>query len=93
MTDRCQIIPFPLKSRVGKVRRVAEVLRSTPHQPTRDSYWLRTVGQLKDKLESLGLDDKLIREEIGGFRSAVQAYASNIDHIERRAPDAPDGAA
>jgi hypothetical protein len=93
MTDVCQIIPFPLKARVAKIRRVAEVLRSTPHQPTRDSYWLRTIGQLREKLKDLGLDDKQIREEIGSFKLAVQHQAATIDQIETRASDAPDGAA
>lgn len=91
MTD-CQMIPFPLKARIGKVRRCAEVLRGTANEATRKAYWIRTVQQLTAKLQEIDLSDKDIREEVRSFRAAVQAECLRIEHIEMRA-SAPDGAA
>lgn len=92
MTD-CQIIPFPLAARVGKIRRCTEVLQSSSNQPTRDAYWHRTVTHFREKLEALGLPDETVRREIRGFRDAVQEEYQRRDYLVPQAGQAPDGAA
>ncbi|AOF89381.1 DUF6074 family protein [Sinorhizobium sp. RAC02] len=89
----CQVIPFPLAARVGKIRRCAEVLQSSPNQPVRDAYWRKTVAHLREKLEALGLPDEAVRHEIRQFRSAVQQEYLRRDYIVYGAGNAPDGAA
>ncbi|KRB51802.1 hypothetical protein ASE04_09740 [Rhizobium sp. Root708] len=91
--SECQMIPFPLKARVGKVRRCAEVLQTTAHKATRESYWFRTVAQLRAKLEEIGLPDEQVREQVRGFRTAVENECHRRNVVEIKARNAPDGAA
>lgn len=92
MTD-CQMIPFPLAARVGKVRRCAEVLQTSANQASRDAYWRKTVGHFREKLEELGLPDEQVRHEIRQFRAAVQQEYLRRDYIVMDKGHAPDGAA
>jgi hypothetical protein len=92
MTD-CQIIPFPLAARVGKIRRCTEVLQSSANQPTRDAYWRKTVTHFREKLEALGMPDETVRREILGFRDAVQAEYQRKEYLVPQSGKAPDGAA
>lgn len=89
----CQMIPFPLKSRVGKVRRCAEVLQNSANQAARDAYWKRTCQQLREKLEDVGIDDATIDNQIRHFRQAVQEEYVRRDYIVMHAGSQPDGAA
>jgi uncharacterized protein YnzC (UPF0291/DUF896 family) len=88
------MIPFPLAARVGKVRRCAEVLQSSANQAIRDAYWRKTVAQLREKLEQLGLIDEEVRNQIRQFREAVQQEYLRRDYVVIQAGRAPeDGAA
>ncbi|NTF43086.1 DUF6074 family protein [Rhizobium rhizogenes] len=93
MTE-CQMIPFPLKARVGKVRRVAEVYqRKTGNDQA--AYWRTEVQRLGDHLAELGFEYDLINSELGEFKRAVQ---SEIDrrHLDGRSGQSgnnPKGAA
>lgn len=94
MTNACLMIPFPLAARVGKVRRCAEVLQSSANQAIRDAYWRKTVAQLREKLEQLGLIDEEVRNQIRQFREAVQQEYLRRDYVVIQAGRAPeDGAA
>lgn len=93
MTHVCQIIPFPLARRVGKVRRCAEVLQGAANQASRDAYWRKTVHQLGDKLELMGFPTDQIQHQINQFRQAVQQEYLRRDYITMHGGKTPDGAA
>lgn len=68
----CQFIAFPLKRRIGRIRRVAEVYdRKTERD--REGYWRTTVNNLVTHLERLGYSDEQVTKEIEAFRDAVSA--------------------
>ncbi|WP_455918781.1 DUF6074 family protein [Ensifer canadensis] len=92
MTE-CKMIPFPLASRVGKVRRCAEVLQTANGQSNRDAYWRKTVGHFHEKLTELGLSDVEIRHQIAKFREAVQQEYLQRDYVVRMQGQAPEGGA
>lgn len=71
MTE-CQMIPFPLKARVGKVRRVAEVYQKKAGND-RAAYWRSEINRLADQLEALGFDGVEIDDQLGEFKQAVQS--------------------
>ncbi|KQS83439.1 DUF6074 family protein [Rhizobium sp. Leaf383] len=89
----CQMIPFPLASRVGKVRRCAEVLQKTASRESREAYWKRTCRQLREKLEDAGIADAAINDQIRRFRQAVQQEFIRRDYAVMHAGQQPDGAA
>ncbi|MQW38154.1 DUF6074 family protein [Sinorhizobium meliloti] len=93
MTHECQLIPFPLAARVGKVRRCAEVLQGAANQASRDAYWRKTVNSLGERLEAIGLHENEIQSQLNQFRHAVQQEHLRRDYIAMSADKAPDGAA
>jgi hypothetical protein len=94
MNEACQLIPFPLAARVGKVRRCAEVLQTSANQAIRDAYWRKTISQLREKLDDLGLPDGEVRHQVAQFRDAVQQEYLRRDYVVMHAGPAPeDGAA
>ncbi|UIK05028.1 DUF6074 family protein [Neorhizobium galegae] len=91
MTNKCQMIAFPLSRRIGKVRRVAEVFaRKTGRE--RASYWKSQVATLWDQLHQVGFADDEISELMDGFRDAVESEI-NRRAYEGRSDTNPKGAA
>ncbi|OWV87344.1 hypothetical protein ATY75_03270 [Rhizobium sp. N122] len=70
--SECQMIPFPLKARVAKVRRVAEVYQRKDGND-RKAYWRSEINRLGDQLEVLGIDEAHIDAQLDEFKRAVQA--------------------
>jgi hypothetical protein len=68
----CRVSPFPLARRVGRVRRVAEVLAGK-HGTAAVTYWKQTVGAIVGQMARAGIDDDRIRHELRTFHDAVQA--------------------
>ena len=66
-----QVIAFPLAKRVGKVRRVADVLMAKNGQAAA-TYWRQTVTTLGEQLQRAGIDRKAIDEQLRAFHDAVQ---------------------
>lgn len=93
MMQECQLIPFPLAARVGKIRRCAEVLQGAANQANRDAYWRKTVQQLGEKLESLGLPHEEVSHQIRQFRNAVQQEYLRRDYVVLCSGKSPDGVA
>lgn len=89
----CQIIAFPLASRVAKVRRCAEVLQKTDSPEGREVYWKRTCRQLREKLQDAGVADDAIDLQIRRFREAVQQEFLRRDYAVMHGGQQPDGAA
>jgi hypothetical protein len=90
MTE-CQMIPFPLKARVGKVRRVAEVYQRKTGKD-QAAYWRTEVQRLGDHLYDLGFENDLIDAELLDFKRAVQSEI-NRRHADGVGGHNPKGAA
>lgn len=78
-----EVIPFPCRSRIGKARRVADMIFGTTDRGA-EAYWLRTLSDLRRQMARVGIPDDRIEMEIDAFRVAVQkeldrrAYAGQI---------------
>jgi hypothetical protein len=67
-----EIVVFPVKHRIGKIRRTAALL-STRHGRAAASYWQQVVIRMVGQMAVAGVDDAVIRLEIEAFHKAVQA--------------------
>lgn len=73
----CKVIPFPSSRRLGKARRVAEVLeQKSGHDAV--AYWKRIIGDLSRQLAAAGVARTVIDSELREFHCAVQ------EELERR---------
>lgn len=77
-TPPCKVIPFPTRHRVGKVRRVAEVLAQKSGKDA-GAYWQRTVETMLGQMERAGVSPSEAERQAGDFFDAVQA------ELQRRA--------
>lgn len=67
-----EIIPFPIARRVGKVRRVVDVLKAQTTERAQASYWNRECTTLEKQLARAGLSPDAIKAELEAFYQAVQ---------------------
>lgn len=81
----CQVIPFPMVHRVGKIRRTAEVLAGRSGKGA-DQYWKQVVGGLQSQMVAAGLPAETIDRELTAFANVVLAQ---VQDWSRK----PDGAA
>lgn len=75
-----QILVFPHKKRLSKIRRVAEVLNSKPTAKAKDSYWQGIIDHLHEQMKKAGIPDNTIDQELASFSNEVQkmlAYKYN----------------
>ncbi|TPM33719.1 hypothetical protein FJ955_02975 [Mesorhizobium sp. B2-2-2] len=72
----CQIVPFPTKNRLGKIRRTAEILGGR-HGKGADQYWQQVIGGMRSQMEKAGLPTSVIETELQGFADAVLARLSS----------------
>ncbi|PAQ09541.1 DUF6074 family protein [Mesorhizobium temperatum] len=72
---KCQIVPFPAKKRVGKIRRTAEVLGGR-HGKGADHYWQQVITGMRSQMKKSGLPAAVIESELKGFADAVFAMMS-----------------
>jgi hypothetical protein len=67
----CQVIAFPLAKRIGKVRRVADIL-AEKHGAAAKSYWKQTILTMAGQMQRAGVDQDAIGRELRSFHDAVQ---------------------
>ncbi|WP_430981663.1 DUF6074 family protein [Mesorhizobium ciceri] len=67
----CVVICFPMRRRVGKIRRTAELLLDRRGRAA-DHYWRQTVAGVVGQLTRAGLTEAAIRTEVQTFSDAVQ---------------------
>lgn len=67
----CQVVPFPLERRIGKIRRTAEVLGER-HGKGADHYWKQVVSGIASQMQRAGVPADVIAFEIRQFSEAVQ---------------------
>lgn len=68
-----KVIPFPCSKRVGKIRRVAEVLSKKSDCPKDASiYWNRILSDLERQMAKAGVDPEQIATELQEFKTACR---------------------
>lgn len=82
-----QVIPFPMRHRVGHIRRTAERIQFSRTQREADAYWKRAVDGIIRQMERAGVPDDRIDAEVATFQACVQAEVHRIAHR----PHQPDG--
>ncbi|MER9169855.1 DUF6074 family protein [Mesorhizobium australicum] len=70
-TPPCKVIAFPMVKRIGKVRRVADVL-AVKRGAAATNYWKQTVSTLAGQMARAGIDPDTINRELRQFHDAVQ---------------------
>ena len=66
-----EVIPFPCRARVGKIRRTAQQLDENTKRGA-EAYWRRTVADMRRQMERAGISAGRIEEELHVFFDAVQ---------------------
>lgn len=66
----CRIIPFPIRKRVGKIRRTVDVLSDRQGKGA-DHYWKQVVAGLRSQMAASGLPDDIIEGELRSFSDCV----------------------
>lgn len=66
------IVPFPARHRIGKIRRVADVLGQR-HGKDAERYWHQVVVGMTSQMEKSGLARSVVEQELREFFDAVQA--------------------
>ena len=66
----CDIVPFPAVRRVGKVRRVVEVLWTKSGKGA-DRYWQQVIDGMRSQMTAAGLSEGQIDRELRAFSAVV----------------------
>ncbi|WP_420408287.1 DUF6074 family protein [Hoeflea sp.] len=77
-----KVLVFPMTSRVGKIRHVAQLL-STKDGDDADLYWKQIRSGLRKQLERVGATEDETSSEIRAFFQAVQAELVRITYFDR----------
>ena len=78
-----KVLPFPCARRVGKVRRVVEVLLDKAENPkAAQAYWRRTVSDIDRQLKKAGIAECLIEAEIQEFTAACRCEWRSVRGVE-----------
>lgn len=67
-----EVIPFPCRARVGKIRRTAQQLDEDTKRGA-EAYWRRTVTDLRRQMERAGVSAARIEAELRVFFDEVQS--------------------
>lgn len=73
----CVVICFPMRRRVGKIRKTAKTLAGLKGKGA-DHYWRQTVAGLVGQLTKVGFSEPEIRAHIGAFNDAVQSQLQRV---------------
>lgn len=88
----CVVIPFPARHRVGKARRVAEVLIGKRGRDA-DTYWRRTVETMLNQMERAGVPRAEAERQARDFFDAVQGEMHRMTYATRSTDGGPTGGA
>ncbi|WP_427026581.1 DUF6074 family protein (plasmid) [Aureimonas ureilytica] len=66
-----EVIPFPCRSRIGKIRRTAQLLDENT-QKAASAHWKRTTADLERQMERAGISEDRIAAELADFHDAVK---------------------
>ncbi|NEK36310.1 hypothetical protein GR253_19575 [Rhizobium leguminosarum] len=88
----CDVLPFPLARRVGKIRDVASKLVAKTTERSADYYFSQVSEALVAQLSKIGIPDHEQDEQIGAFWSAVNQEVARLSYRGTGSHD-PRGAA
>lgn len=86
----CVVIPFPARHRVGKARRVAEVLSGKRGRDA-DTYWHRIIRTMLDQMERAGVPRAEAERQARDFFDAVQGELDRMAYATRSSGSGPSG--
>ncbi|MCX5580527.1 DUF6074 family protein [Kaistia terrae] len=66
-----RVIAFPTERRIGKIRRVVDVLSGRSGKGA-EVYWTKTVSDMTRQMTAAGIDAAEIDREIQAFTESVQ---------------------
>ncbi|WP_352879726.1 DUF6074 family protein [Mesorhizobium sp. M1396] len=75
----CVVICFPMRCRVGKIRKTAKILAGLKGRGA-DRYWRQTVAGIVGQLGKAGFSEAEIRGNIETFSDAVQHHLQRAPH-------------
>ncbi|WP_164924154.1 DUF6074 family protein [Sinorhizobium fredii] len=70
--DKCELVPFPLSKRIGKIRGVAAKLLDRKSERHAEYYQQQVTEALVGQLRKIGLPQRLQDKEIREFWSGVE---------------------
>ena len=73
---RCEVIAFPARRRLGKIRRTAEVL-STRNGRGADRYWKQVIDLMRAQMTMCGLPSDVVERGLRAFADEVFARIGN----------------
>jgi hypothetical protein len=82
-TPPCQIIVFPMKKRVGKIRRTAEIL-SGKNERAADAYWRQVCTAFLGHLDRLGVSEVDRKAAVRDFFDAVQSELVRLSYSDQQ---------
>lgn len=88
----CVVIPFPASHRVGKARRVAEVLKGKRGRDA-DTYWHRTIETMLNQMERASVPRAEAERQARDFFAAVQGELRAMGYATHPDSNHPGGAA
>ena len=71
VTMRSKVVAFPIRNRLGDIKRCASMLDSL-HGAEANDFWRTECRALAAKLTALGYDDAAMRREVMELQAAVQ---------------------
>lgn len=83
VTMRSKVVAFPIRNRLGDIKRCASTLESL-HGLEASDFWRSECRALAAKLTVLGYDDTAMRREVMEFQAAVQDQLLIMSQEEER---------
>ncbi|AEG51909.1 MULTISPECIES: DUF6074 family protein [Sinorhizobium] len=81
--DTCELVPFPLSKRIGKIRGIAAKLLDRKSARHAEYYQQQVTEALVGQLRKIGLPQHLLDKEIREFWSGVE------QEMNRTTPSSP----
>ncbi|ORE97471.1 DUF6074 family protein [Aurantimonas sp. 22II-16-19i] len=88
---KADVIPFPCRYRIAKVRRAAVMIEANTDRGA-EAYWRRTVSDLRKQMERAGIASCRIDAELRSFFDAVQHEMTRRSYAGQRSRPGGDAA-
>ncbi len=66
------VVPFPCRRRIGRIRRMADLLIAASTDRARNARWRQTTDAMAEQMMRAGFDADCIAAELEAFHDAVQ---------------------
>lgn len=75
-----EVIPFPCRARVGKIRQTADLILASQTNRAANARWRQVSDGIVKQMERAGIADAVIRAEVRVFADAVGAEVARRSH-------------